>query len=130
VKHVGLFGALCHRRYAQLNGFDDALFVDASSFVSEGATWNIGFFDGDQVIWPTAPILPGVTMRLLDQAHDRTTTQPVTLSDVPRMVAAFATNTTIGIRPIITIDDDQLRTDHPIIDILRKEYEDVPPERF
>jgi len=44
VKHVGLFGQLWHRRAAQLNGYDDALFTDPESYVSEGATWNIGFF--------------------------------------------------------------------------------------
>ncbi len=64
IKHVGLFGALWHRRQAELNGYDDAVFVTASSFISEGATWNIGFFDGDRVVWPAGEILPGITMRL------------------------------------------------------------------
>ncbi|MGH3569797.1 MAG: aminotransferase class IV [Pseudonocardia sp.] len=55
VKHVGLFGALRCRRSAQLNGFDDALLIDNSSFVYAGATWNVGFFDGDRVVWRQRP---------------------------------------------------------------------------
>ncbi|MGK5559098.1 aminotransferase class IV, partial [Actinomadura kijaniata] len=65
VKHVGLFGAVLRRRAAQAEGFDDALFVDAGSSVTEGTTWNVGFFDGRRVVWPDAEALPGVTMRLL-----------------------------------------------------------------
>lgn len=128
VKHIGLFGALWHRRKAELNGYDDALFMDASSFISEGATWNIGFFDGDRVIWPSGEVLPGITMRLLKQVHDETITAPVSYRDIAGMRAAFAVNTSIGVRAISTIDDVELSSHDPIIDILRKEYEEIPPE--
>ncbi|ACY95659.1 MULTISPECIES: aminotransferase class IV family protein [Thermomonospora] len=130
VKHIGLFGQLWCRRNAQLNGFDDALFIDSSSFVTEGATWNIGFYDGDRVIWPSADVLPGVTMRLITQVHEQTITAPVNLRDVPSMEAAFATNTTVGVRPITAIDNVQLPAEHPIFETLRKEYEEIPPERI
>jgi branched-subunit amino acid aminotransferase/4-amino-4-deoxychorismate lyase len=128
VKHVGLFGALLGRRQAQLAGFDDALFVDSTSFVSEGATWNIGFYDGERVVWPSGDTLMGVTMRLLQQVHDRTITVPVNIGDIPKMQAAFATNTSIGVRPITAIDDVTLPGDHPIFELLRKEYEEIPAE--
>ncbi len=130
VKHVGLFGALWHRRNAELNGYDDALFVDASSFVSEGATWNIGFFDGDRVVWPSGDILPGITMRLLKQVHDHTITAPVSYRDIPGMRAAFAANTAIGVRAISAIDNIRLPGSDPIIDMLRKEYLEIPGERL
>jgi branched-subunit amino acid aminotransferase/4-amino-4-deoxychorismate lyase len=130
VKHVGLFGALLGRRNAQLNGYDDALFIDNASFVSEGATWNIGFFNGERVIWPNADVLPGVTMRLLRQVHEQTITAPVNLRDIPGMQAAFATNTTIGVRAITAIDHMRLSGDHAIFDTLRKEYEDIPAEKL
>jgi branched-subunit amino acid aminotransferase/4-amino-4-deoxychorismate lyase len=130
VKHVGLFGALWHRRKAELSGYDDALFVDASSFVSEGATWNIGFFDGDRVVWPSGEILPGITMRLLKQVHDHTITAPVSYRDIPGMRAAFAVNTAIGVRAISAIDNIQLPGSDPIIDTLRKEYQEIPRERL
>ncbi len=128
VKHIGLFGAMWHRRSAQLNGFDDVLFVDDGSFVSEGATWNIGFFDGNRIIWPDAEVLPGITMRLLQQVHDQTVTAPVCLAEIPDMQTAFATNTTVGVRPITFIDDLSLPGDHPIFETLRREYLEIPAE--
>lgn len=130
VKHVGLFGAIWNRRNAQINGFDDALFIDSASFVSEGVTWNIAFFDGERVIWPSADVLPGVTMRLLKQVHETTVTAPVNLRDVPAMQAAFATNTAIGVRPVTAIDKIELPGDHPIFATLLKEYEEIPAERI
>ncbi|MFC6079853.1 aminotransferase class IV family protein [Sphaerisporangium aureirubrum] len=130
VKHVGLFGAVLDRRNAQLSGFDDALFVDDACFVSEGTTWNVGFFDGERVVWPSAPVLAGVTMRLLKQVHEQTVTIPVNMKDVPYMQAAFATNTTIGVRPITAINDLELPDDHPIFCTLQKEYEEIPAERL
>jgi len=127
-KHVGLLGPLWHRRNAQLDGFDDCVFTDPELYISEGATWNIGFFDGQQVIWPNAEVLIGVTMRLLQQVHDATSLGPVNLSDLPRMEAAFATNTAIGVRAITAINDVEFPDAHPILDTLRKEYEEIPAE--
>jgi branched-subunit amino acid aminotransferase/4-amino-4-deoxychorismate lyase len=127
VKSVGLFGSLHHRRAAQLNGYDDALFTDTEGIISEGGTWNIGFLDGDHVIWPDAKALPGVTMLLLQTVHEHRTAR-ISLTDVGRMQAAFATNAAIGVRAIARIDDVRLPPDHPIHDILRKEYMDVPGE--
>ncbi len=129
VKHVGLFSALRHRRTAQRNGFDDALFVNADSTISEAATSNIGFIDGDRIIWPQADCLPGVTMQLLNQArNEHDAAAPVTLADLPDMRAAFATNAVAGIRPISAINGTQWPDEHPVLDILRKQYAEVPPE--
>jgi branched-subunit amino acid aminotransferase/4-amino-4-deoxychorismate lyase len=130
VKHVGLFGALWRRRQAQLNGYDDALFIDADSFIHEGTTWNIGFFDGQRVTWPNADVLPGVTMRLLQEVHEQSVTAPVHLRDLRKMQAAFATNTSVGVRAIGAIDNVELTRDHAICDVLRREYDDVPAERL
>ncbi len=127
VKHTGLFGALHHRRAAQLSGFDDALFTDPTGIISEGVTWNVGFYDGDSVIWPKADVLPGVTMALLQRVHEHTTA-PVTLDGLGRIQAAFATNASIGVRPITAIDDVDLPADHPILDALRGAYTAVPAE--
>jgi branched-subunit amino acid aminotransferase/4-amino-4-deoxychorismate lyase len=128
IKHIGLFGALWHRRNAQLDGFDDTVFADPEGYLSEGATWNVGFYDGEQIIWPNAEVLPGVTMRLLQQVHDRTSLAPVNLRDLPRLAAVFATNTSIGVRAITAINDVEFPGDHRIFDILRKEFEEIPGE--
>ncbi|MFI1967302.1 aminotransferase class IV family protein [Streptomyces pathocidini] len=121
VKSVGLFASLHHRRQAQLGGFDDALFVDQDQVISEGGTWNIGFFDGSRVIWPDADCLVGVTMQLLKRAHGHDT-RTVRLADLPGMQAAFATNAAIGVRAVSVIDGTELPESHAIIDSLRKEY--------
>ena len=61
VKHVGTFGSNYRYRLAQLNGFDDVLFTDSSGRISEGSAWNIGFFDGQRIIWPNALVLSGIS---------------------------------------------------------------------
>ncbi|RNL83321.1 aminotransferase class IV family protein [Halostreptopolyspora alba] len=130
VKHVGLFGAVMRRRGAQEAGFDDAVFTDGASFISEGPTWNIGFFDGERVVWPNAEVLPGVTMRLLREAYHECVTAPVNLADLGNMRAAFATSTTVGVRPVVGIDDVEFPADHAVFDRLRERYEEIPPERI
>jgi branched-subunit amino acid aminotransferase/4-amino-4-deoxychorismate lyase len=131
IKHVGLFGPLHQRRLSQLGGFDDVLFTDGRSAISEGATWNIGFFDGARLLWPDARVLPGVTMKLLQQNHTGAqSTEPISTDWLPRMQAAFATSAGIGIRPIAAIDDVEFDADHAVFGVLRKEYATVPPERL
>lgn len=103
VKHIGLFGALHARSSAQRANFDDALFVGRDGLVSEGGTWNVAFVDQEGiVVWPDAPVLPGVTMALLQQ-HAKHRISTVTLDQVKDMAAAFATNTSIGVRPLAAI---------------------------
>ncbi|MGW6941374.1 aminotransferase class IV family protein [Streptomyces xanthophaeus] len=131
VKHIGLFSQLKLRRQAQLEGFDDAIFVEQNGQVSEGVTWNLGFVDADgTVVWPAAPVLPGVTMLLLQEAHKQTETRPVLLSDLSKMRAAFATNTSIGVRIVTQIDDIKFPEQDPVLDQLRKSYADLPDERL
>ncbi|WP_405983926.1 aminotransferase class IV family protein [Streptomyces sp. NBC_00872] len=125
VKSVGLFASLRHRRTARLAGYDDALFVDGQAYVSEGVTWNIGFFDGDTVVWPDAVQLAGVTMRLLQDAHKHRVA-PVALADAGSLHAAFATNAAIGVRAITAIDGTEFTDHHPAVDLLREIYADQP----
>ncbi|WP_031509042.1 aminotransferase class IV [Streptomyces megasporus] len=126
VKNTGLFGSLRHRREARRAGFDDVLFVDGRGRVREGGTWNIGFIEGDRVVWPEADCLEGVTMRLLQRLHDDSTTAPVTLADAARFDAAFATNAVVGVRPVAALDDLVLPDSHPLIDELRDRYTALP----
>ncbi|WP_274910983.1 aminotransferase class IV family protein [Streptomyces sp. WZ-12] len=131
VKHVGLFGQLKLRREAQAAGFDDAVFVETDERVSEGATWNLGFVDETgTVVWPDAPVLPGITMQLLQEAHEQTVTAPVTLKELPRMRAAFATNTSVGVRAINAIDATEFATNDPVLEKLRKVYSALPGEHL
>lgn len=129
VKHVGLFGSMHQRRKAQQHGFGDALFLNADGTISEIATSNVGFVRHGQVIWPRSPWLAGVTMRLIQQALDEpVTTEPVTLSDLPGLDAAFATNAVTGVRPVAGVDETTWPADHPVLKDLRELYEDIPAE--
>lgn len=70
LKHLGTFPLRWHRRLAAQAGFDDALFVDGNGRVSEGSTWNVGFLDGQRVVWPQAPVLRGTQVQLLQAGLD------------------------------------------------------------
>ncbi|MFE7129349.1 aminotransferase class IV family protein [Streptomyces sp. NPDC057638] len=131
VKHCGLFGALHARRAAQLGGFDDALFVGRDGLISEGGTWNVGFIDADgMVVWPQAPVLPGVTMALLQEQRANWKVAPVTVDEAKQMAAAFATNTSIGVRPISAVDDQPMAVEHPVLTELRDAYLSIPGEEL
>lgn len=130
VKHTGLFGPLHARRTAQLSGFDDALFVGVDGRVSEGGTWNVGFIDGDgTVVWPAAPVLPGVTMALLRERVGHQVAA-VTVGQAKEMRAAFATNTSIGVRALSAIDDTAMAIEHPVLSTLRETYLAIPGEEL
>jgi len=128
IKNVGLFGTLRQRRIAQLNGYDDALFVDAAGNVSEGGTWNIGFFDGEHVVWPAARCLAGITMRLLQNSPQKMKITPVSLTELGSMRAAFATNSAVGVRAITRIDDLTFPAGSEVLEALRTAYRGVEPE--
>ena len=128
IKHTGLWSQMRRRREARLAGFDDALFIEPDMRVSEGATWTVGFIDhDDRVIWPEAPTLPGTTMQLLQRVHE-SFTAVVKLDALPQMRAAFASNVSIGVRPVIQIDSLEFPTDHPLLATLRDAYAAIPGE--
>ena len=130
LKHVGTFPLFHFRRLAQQAGFDDALFIDASGCVEEGSVWNIGFFDGDGVVWPDAPHLTGVSMQLLQTGLQRhgvsSTMQTVSLDGLGRFRAAFFTNSSTAVRMIARIDQVAFDADCGLEARLR-EYHDGNP---
>ncbi|MGH3568209.1 MAG: hypothetical protein ACRDRH_19715 [Pseudonocardia sp.] len=69
-----------------------------------------------------------VTMRLLKQVHENSVTGPVKLRDLSDMQAVFATNTSIGVRPIAKVDGLSFPAEHEIFDFLQEEYEEIPAE--
>lgn len=107
VKHLASGVQSDARARARAAGFDDALLVDAQGLVSEGTFWNIVFWDGSSVVWPQAPMLDGVTQRLLrgalDEAGVAQRREPVPLEAMASMRAAFALNSR-GIQDIASVD--------------------------
>lgn len=130
IKHIGLFGSMYRRRMAQRDGFDDVLFLNPDGSISEIATSNIGFIRDGDVIWPRSPILWGVTMALLCQALDEPiNSEPLKLTDMSGMDAAFSTNAAVGVRSIEAIDDITWSPPtHPMVRELSKLYIEIPAE--
>lgn len=109
IKHTATFPLIRARRLAQDAGFDDALFADADGLISEGSLWNVGFLSGDTVVWPEAPMLPGVAQALIsNRIADHGLTQRtarVRLSDLTDFDGAFLCNSATPACPITAIGD-------------------------
>jgi branched-subunit amino acid aminotransferase/4-amino-4-deoxychorismate lyase len=127
VKHVGLLATMYRRRQAQLHGFDDVVFTDAARVISEGATWNIGFIDGDAIVWPDRPCLPGVTMELLSRLRPSTVAE-LNMDGIGRLSGAFITNAAVGVRAVAGIDDVSWPEPHPLVQQLAEQYAEVHGE--
>ena len=133
IKHVGTFALFHHRRLAQQAGFDDALFVDAGGRISEGSIWNIGFVDRDgAVVWPQAPQLDGVGMRLVDAGLASqgmsSRVRPVYLDELATFRAAFFSNANTPVRAIAAVDEHHFDADPEIGQRLLAAYRSNPPQ--
>jgi branched-subunit amino acid aminotransferase/4-amino-4-deoxychorismate lyase len=108
LKHAATFGLTRARRLAVLAGFDDALFVDAEGRISEGSIWNIGFMQGETVVWPEAPMLAGTGQGLLQRGTAvlglNSEIRPVRLSDLADFDAAFICNSATPACAVAAID--------------------------
>ncbi|SFQ51626.1 Branched-chain amino acid aminotransferase/4-amino-4-deoxychorismate lyase [Amycolatopsis arida] len=130
VKHVGTFGLFHHARAARLAGFDDALFVTADGHVAEASISNVVLVDGGTVVFPDAPMLDGITQRLLRRGLARvgvpTVTRPVPLAEarVPR--AAFLCNSASPAVPVAAIDGAELTLDPALTTLLTEAYDTTP----
>lgn len=129
IKHLATFSALHLRKLAQAQGYDDVLFVDEHNEISEGSVWNVGFYDGARVVWPSAPALPGVTLQLLQTAllaHGfATETRPVHQADLSKFSCAFFSNARVAVQPIARIDAQAFSLDEDFYGMLNQVYEAV-----
>jgi len=108
VKHVGTFPLFHYRKLALGQGYDDALFVDADGGISEGCVWNLGLWDGEQVVWPEAPALRGTSEQLLQaglrECGIKQVVRRVRLAGLEGFSAAFTSNAS-GVQLIASIDE-------------------------
>ncbi|WP_017595004.1 aminotransferase class IV [Nocardiopsis potens] len=132
VKGTALLGTLVRRRAAQASGFDDALFLDRRSLVSEGATFNVAFLCRGTLLWPSAEHLPGTTMRLLSELAGSVglASRPasVHVADLPGMEAALVTNAATGVRPVAAVDEHPFPVPAPVVERLAAAYRALPGE--
>lgn len=134
IKRPGEFGQTYYGMLAGRAGFDEALLTLPGGAVTEGATTNVGFWDGASVVWPDAPALTGTTMTLLDRGLDRagrpSVRRPVTLEGpdgVGRFRAAFVCNSQ-GIAPVQRIDATPFPVDEELMRELRAVYGAAPAD--
>ena len=134
IKHVGTFPLFQHRRLAHQAGYDDALFVDRNDCVSEGSIWNIGFFDGDGIVWPNAPQLEGVSKQVLQAGlalrGGSSRVQSVPLEEIGRYRSAFFTNSSQPVRSIARVDKVEFAVDPEFTAMLTACYNSSPDERI
>lgn len=131
LKHVATMGLTFHWLRAQEAGFDDVLFVGRDGFLREGSVWNVAFWDGRQVVWPEADVLPGITMQLLRAALTRIgvpwSTRRLTADDLPMLRAAAATNSHSPSQPLARIDTVGFPADGgALADALNSAWAEVP----
>lgn len=126
IKRIGDFGQSYFQRLAHRSGFDEALLTGPDGTISEGSITNIGFFNGEAVLWPDAPALTGITMQILERTLPRcglsSQLVPVHTADLRSVTTAFVTNAR-GIAAVGQIDDLTLPVDVTLISTLTGAYE-------
>lgn len=120
IKHTGIgLGLMRHGRRALVQGWDDVLFLDAEGRIEEGSVWNIGFFDGNRIVWPSAPALFGIAMQLVQIGLAKkgipSETHEMRIEDLPSFRSAFLTNTIQIVQPIARIDGTAFSADPELI---------------
>jgi branched-subunit amino acid aminotransferase/4-amino-4-deoxychorismate lyase len=103
LKHTGSFDLVYYARQAQRSGYDDAVFHSASGEISEASIWNICFARGTDIVFPAAPVLPGIRQQLLQRGLADHATVPITLADLPTYDAAYLTNSIDPALPVAAI---------------------------
>lgn len=129
VKHLSDFGQSYFQRQVQREGFDEALLTGADGVLSEGSVTNVGFFDGSQVLWPDAPMLAGITMRIIQsRIGDFGLTwrlAPVRLADLGSFDGVFVTNAR-GLAAVAEVDGVTLPVDGERMAKLTDAYASAP----
>lgn len=132
IKHVGTFPLFQLRADARRDGYDDALFIDRHGHISEGTIWNIGFREGDRIVWPEAPQLDGVAMQLLNMqlaaAGIVSERRTITRASPGGFDGAFVCNSNAVGQPVASIDHFNFALDDRSTKAVTELYERNPPQ--
>lgn len=132
IKYSGIVsGILAYRRKAMDAGFDDVLYIDQQQHISEGAIWNVGFYDGQSIVLPATPALPGIMVQLLSDSLWNNGVavihRNVPLSQLYEYKNAFYTNSVNHRGMIAQIDQHMFdHSNDTLSDILERAYETIP----
>jgi branched-subunit amino acid aminotransferase/4-amino-4-deoxychorismate lyase len=129
IKHAAGFAQEYHRRRARLAGFDEILLTGPGGVISEGGVTNVGFLDGAAVVWPDAPALAGITMRVLVAALAArgvpSRRRTVRVADLGSFGTMFVANAR-GIAAVAQVDGRALPVDEGFVRALGAAYAAVP----
>ncbi|HYS41330.1 MAG TPA: aminotransferase class IV [Pseudonocardiaceae bacterium] len=129
IKQVGGgFGQVYYRRLAQHDGCAEVLLTGPDGVIAEGGVTNVGFFDGSGVVWPDAPALMGITMRLLERGMP-SRRDTVRLADLPTFEGVFVANSR-GIAPVERVDELRIPVAVDRMKAVDEVYEAVPWDRI
>lgn len=134
IKNVATMGLAFYTRQARGAGFDDVLFVDRDGFVSEGSVWNLAFLDGNDIVWPSAPALPGIAMLLAQQGLRRLgipyRTEPIHIASIGSLQAAALMSSVTAGQPIAEIDSARFapQQNDVLVQLLHRAQEAAPME--
>ncbi len=110
------------------SGFDEALLTGPGGLVCEGAITNIGFIEDSRIVWPSAPMLAGITMQLIDRKFASAGIKPeraeIRLPGLGKYDGAFTCNSR-GIAVVGQVDDAVMPVDARWMTMINKVYESV-----
>ncbi|PZG02795.1 aminotransferase class IV family protein [Micromonospora deserti] len=133
VKHVGEVTKTLCLRQAQARGFDDAAFENSEGRLSEATIWNLAFWDGEQVIWPQADILPGVTMQIVTRQLQNLgvpqQTREIRRADLSEDMAGVIMNSWTPAISVSRLGDRQLANGANFAQLLHEAYQTEPSAR-
>jgi branched-subunit amino acid aminotransferase/4-amino-4-deoxychorismate lyase len=132
LKHTGTFDLMYYARKAQNEGYDDALFHTTTGEISEASIWNICFAYGPEIVFPLAPVLPGIRQQLLQHGLETFIEAAIPLTDLPTYDAAYLTNSIDPALPVASITTTAGITTYdvhpPSAAAITKAYSNVPPQ--
>lgn len=98
--------------YAKEQGYDDAVFVDASGNVREGTSFNVISVVKNQLITPSQNVLHGITaQKLLELAETQGFTiirEDIPLEDLVQRNEALVCGTAKRVLPVVQVDNRQV----------------------
>jgi branched-chain amino acid aminotransferase len=132
LKHTGTFDLTYYARQAKIAGYDNAVFHTAAGEISEASIWNICFARGAAIVFPSAPVLPGIRQQILQRGLGNHATTSVPLTDLTTYGAAYLTNSIDPARLVGSITTGAGTTtydEHPAsAEVIATAYRSVPPQ--
>ncbi|MEV0282494.1 MULTISPECIES: aminotransferase class IV [unclassified Kribbella] len=134
LKHTGTFDLTYYANLASRDGYDDAVFHTAAGEISEASIWNICFARGTDIVFPSAPALPGIRQQVLQRGLATHTTTRVPLDELSTYDAAYLTNSIDPALPVASITTDHGTTTYgehaASAAVIAKAYESVPAQEI